>query len=50
MDYDNQLLLSGKEAKLLTCSACGDQGHDCSRCTKRIMGFGTRVIACYRTR
>jgi hypothetical protein len=40
IDYDNQPLPPDKEAKSLTCSACGDHGHDCSRCTKRIMSSG----------
>jgi hypothetical protein len=40
MDYANTPLPSDKEAKLLTCSACGDKENDCSRRTRRIMGLG----------
>jgi hypothetical protein len=40
MDYGGSRLPNSVEAKILTCSACGEQGHDCSRCKRRIMGNG----------
>jgi hypothetical protein len=36
--YGNQPLPPNKEATSPTCSACGDHGHDFTRCTKRIIG------------
>jgi hypothetical protein len=40
-DYDGTPLPSAKEAKNLTCYACGEQGHDASRCNRSIMGSGS---------
>jgi hypothetical protein len=40
-DYNGDALPSNKEAKNLTCAACGDHGQDVSRCAKSIMCSGS---------
>jgi hypothetical protein len=40
-DYDGSALPSTMESKKLTCFACGEHGHDASRCNKTIMGSGS---------
>ena len=44
LDYKYQDLPSDSDAKDLTCAACGEHGHDRSRCTGPITGRGNDHI------